>query len=449
MMRYYCLLCLFMFNFPGQCQVNHLYVSPGGNDTNAGTMKKPVKSLQKALLLAGNFAGKKADIQLLGGTYYLEETIKIVSTDRLPSDLRIKAYAGQRVIISAGRRLKPDWQFFKDGIYKAYIPADVLFERLYVNGRLQTLARYPNADTTAGVFNGTAEDATYYVRVLNWGNPYGGYVHALDENKRGSLHYKITGVDDTDNVELEGGLPYNKAVHWDKKNHFVENILGELDQPGEWYLDRTLGILYYFPSAGTDLSKAVVEVSHLKNSIELLGSIDKPLKNIQFRGLEFRHNERTFRDNRAGVRGSDWPVYRGGSLLLSGTENCTIEGCTFIGVGGNAIMLSGYNKLDTVRNCFIAHTGASAVSMIAEELTGHDKTFSRECAITGNTIRHVGEIEKRGSGIHLSGAQKITASGNSIYHVPGIAIRQEATSSGDSTRLINNRIAGEYREIKQ
>jgi hypothetical protein len=449
MMRYCCLICHFLLAFPAQSQVNHLYVSVRGNDTNAGTMKKPVKSLQKALSLARNFAGKKVDIQLLAGTYYLPETIKIVSTDRLPSDLEIKAYAGQKVIISAGRRLKPDWQFFKDGIYKAHIPADVLFERLYVNGRLQTLARYPNADSTAGVFNGTAEDATYYVRVLNWGNPYGGYVHALDENKRGSLHYKITGVDDTDNVELEGGLPHHKAVHWDKRYHFVENILGELDQPGEWYLDRTLSTLYYFPSAGTDLSKAVVEVSHLKNSIELLGSIEKPLKNIRFSGLEFRHNERTFQYNREGVRGSDWLVYRGGSLLLRGTENCILERCTFSSVGGNAIMLSGYNNKDTVRNCLIEHAGASAVSMIAEEKTGLEDGFTRQSAITGNTIHQVGEIEKRGSGIHLSGARKITAYGNNIYHVPGVAIRQEAASLGDSIRLVNNMITGEYREIKQ
>ena len=40
---------------------------------------------------------------------------------------------------------------------------------------------------------------------------------------------------------------------------YVENVLEELDAPGEWFLDPREGKLYYMPAAGVDLKTAVVE----------------------------------------------------------------------------------------------------------------------------------------------------------------------------------------------
>jgi hypothetical protein len=447
---YSLLICFLIFNLPASGQGHTFYVSIKGDDTNLGTISKPFKTLERALFVSHEFSGKAVSIQLMGGTYYLAKTIVLNSSEKLPSRLEIKAYDDQKVIISAGRKLNPDWQLFKNGIYKTQLPADVSFERLYVNGMLQNMVRYPNADTTARIFDGTAGDATYYVRVLTWGNPFGGYVHALDESGEGSLHYKITGVDDTDNVELEGGRQSTKPIHWNKKHHFVENVFGELDAPGEWYLDKTLHILYYYPPKETDLYQAEIEVSNLKNSIELLGSQVYPIGNISVKNLHFRHNERTFLDTNEPVAGSDWAIYRGGALLLSGTENCRIENCTFTGLGGNAIMLSGYNTNDTIRNCQADYIGASAVCLISSQKKGlHDteNTYSRQCAILDNIFHHVGQIEKRGTGIYLSGARDTVVQGNKIYHVPGSAIRIE-NNALHNNQISKNSISDEFREIK-
>jgi len=441
---YSLLICFLIANMPASGQGHIFYVSVKGEDANAGTIRKPFKTLEKAVSASHEFSGKAVSIQLMGGTYYLSNSLTLRSSEKLPSSLEIKAYNDDKVLISAGRKLNPDWQLFKNGIYKTQLPSDVSFERLYVNGILQTLARYPDQDTTARIFNGTAEDATYYVRVLTWGNPVGGYVHALDESGQGSLHYKITGVDDTDNVELEGGWQNTKPVHWNKKYHFVENVLGELDAPGEWYLDKTLHILYYYPPTKTDLYKAEIEVSNLKNSIDLLGNQESPVKNISFKNLDFKHNERTFLNTKDSVAGGDWAIYRGGALLLSGTENCEIENCTFTDLGGNAIMLSGYNKNDTIRNCQTDHIGASAVSLISTS----ENTYSQQCAILNNTFHHVGEIEKRGTGVYLSGATETIVQGNRIYHVPGTAIRIEDHTAGNN-QILKNTISEEFREIKK
>lgn len=446
MLRFCLLLYLFVLTLPANCQVNKIYVSVNGKDNNAGTFEKPFKTLNKALAVSEGFSGRKVSIQLRSGTYYLPETVVIKSTAKLPETLEIIAFDKEKVIISAGRKLKLDWQLFKNGIYRTVVPSDVSFERLYVNGISQSMARYPNADTTAGIFNGTAEDATYYVRVLSWGNPYGGYVHALDEDRKGSLHYRITGVDDTDNVELDGGWQFGKPVHPDKSLRFVENIFAELDAPGEWFFDRTLHFLYFYPNKKTDLLKAVIEVSNFKSSIELQGSAQNPVRNVIFKNLHFRHNERSFMESKESVLGSDWNVYNGGALLLNGTENCRIEICSFSDLGGNAIMFSGYNKNDTISDCMIDHVGASAVSLLGNHKSEND--ISSQISINNNTFHHVGEIEKQGSGIHLSKAKEIVIENNKMYHIPGSATKLDNTAK-EEVRFFNNTIFDEFREIKR
>ena len=41
---------------------------------------------------------------------------------------------------------------------------------------------------------------------------------------------------------------------------YAENVLAELDVPGEWYLDRDTAILYFWPTAPLSSGKVVVSV---------------------------------------------------------------------------------------------------------------------------------------------------------------------------------------------
>lgn len=441
------LISIFLvLTLPAIAQVNNIFVSPKGDDKNTGILARPVQTLERALSLSEMFAGKQVSIQLMGGTYYLEKTVKIQPSVKFPSKLEIKAFENQKVILSAGRVLKPDWRHFHSGIYSASLPPGISFERLFVNGALQTMARYPNMDSTAKVFKGTAEDATYYVRVLTWGNPSGGYVHGLDEGRKGSLHYRITGVDDTDNVELDGGWQYKYPGHMDKRYHFVENVLGELDTPGEWYLDKSINMLYYYPTTGLDLTKAVIEVSNLKKSMELTGTAANPLRNVTLKNLWFCHNERTFMHSRDTLTGSDWAVYRGGAVVLEGTENCKIEDCNFTVLGGNAIVFNGYNRNDQVTGTLVSHVGANAVSFFSGDVDPNVSGKSSDCLIENNLFQYVGQLEKQGTGIHLNGASGIEIRQNTVYHAPGTGIKIE-NMDVKTLKLDLNQMFGEYQEI--
>jgi hypothetical protein len=439
-----------------------LYVSVNGNDNNPGDKARPFKTIERALAFVrgrtgsgreatgteanvgsgGVAAGRRVRIRLRGGTYYLSKAIEI---EGLPATgIEIGPYADEKVIISAGQRLSLQWTPYRDGIYQAKVPVDVSFERLYVNGQLQVLARYPNYDPSARVFHGTAADAIAPERVRRWKNPVGGYVHALHAGEWGGFHYRIKGVDENGGLQLEGGWQNNRPAAMHEEFRFVENIFEELDAPGEWWLDKTAQILYYYPPAGVSLSNAVIEASHLRNSIELHGTAERPVRHVVLKGLHFEHNERSFMETKEPLLRSDWTIYRGGALLLEGTEDCRIEDCTFTGLGGNAIMVSRYNQRDTIRGCLVADIGANAVCFVGDPGAVRSPAFRYEqtipysqldtvpgpltnaypqgCVVTDNLFHHLGEIEKQATGVEIEMASSITVTHNSIYNTPRAGI---------------------------
>ncbi|HRP32498.1 MAG TPA: right-handed parallel beta-helix repeat-containing protein [Agriterribacter sp.] len=421
---------------PVSAQVE-LYVAQNGNDKNTGSSSKPFKTVNRAVEAAASRKDKAVTIHLREGIYYLEKTIAINAATFQPASLQIAAYNNEKVTISAGKRLQLQWKPWKDGIYMARVPAGISFERMYINDALQPLARYPNYDSTARVFHGTAADAIAPERVKKWKNPTGGYVHALHAHEWGGFHYRITGTDGKGNLKLEGGWQNNRPNKMHEKYRFVENIFEELDAPGEWWLDREKNILYYYPSKGIDITKAIVVVAQLKNSIELKGKEEKPLKNIRISGLRFAHNERSFMDTKEPLLRSDWTIYRGGVILMDGTERCKINDCVFEGIGGNAIMVSNYNKYDTISGCHIYNTGANAVCFVGDTKSVRSPSFGYEnfvpydqldktpgpltnnypqnCIVTDNLFHDLGDIEKQATGVQIQVASEITVRYNSIY----------------------------------
>ncbi|MFT3949834.1 MAG: PDZ domain-containing protein [Agriterribacter sp.] len=413
------------------------FVSPNGSDRNSGSASKPFKTLHHALEAASQIKSKAVTIALRKGIYYTGETITINATLFQPAALQITAYNNEAVTISAGKRLQLQWKPWKNGIYMSNVPAGISFERMYVNNILQPLARYPNYDTAARIFHGTAANAIAPKRVKKWKNPAGGYVHALHAYEWGGFHYRITGADSEGNLQMEGGWQNNRPNKMHDKYRFVENIFEELDSPGEWWLDKSKNILYYYPAQGIDITKATIEVAQLKNTIELKGTEAFPLKHIQITGIRFAHNERSFMDTKEPLLRSDWTIYRGGTILLDGTESCKIADCVFEGIGGNAVMVSHYNKYDTITGCHIYNTGANAVCFIGDTKAvrspsfGYenfvpynqlDKTpgplthnFPQNCIVSDNLLHDLGDIEKQATGVQIQVASEITVSHNSIY----------------------------------
>lgn len=431
-----------------------IYVHPSGTPDAPGTVDAPLASLpmaiEKVLQLRKTYNGLLA-IHLAGGTYRLEEPIKI--TPEL-GRLVLQGAGAAQVQVKGSQLLECTWQRYQDKIWMTKLNhAPAYFDQLYVNGLSQTMARYPNYDPAGGDWQGHAADAVALSRTQRWKNPVGGFVHTMHAGRWGDFHYLITGRDAQGELILQGGHQNNRPAPWHAESRMVENIFEELDTMGEWYYDDNDKTLYYWPPDTLDLSHATIEVSHLKHLIEMQGSVQQPVHGVTIEGIHFQHTQRTFMEPYHRLLRSDWGIYRGGALRLEGTSGCTIRECMFSDLGGNAIFINGHNRQVKVIGNHLYECGSSGICVVGDSTAVRSPSFRYEefvdaqqldstpgpanelypadCRLENNLIHRIGRIEKQVAGVQLSMAMNIQVIHNSIYDVPRAGINiSEGTWGG-------------------
>jgi hypothetical protein len=438
---------------PGAARVGNadscIFVSPNGDDGYPGTALEPLRTFHAAQLAALEVKKQRSgelSVYFRAGTYYLPETVVFTPADSGAQEAPVvyTSYPGEHVVLSGGSRIEPHWTPYRDSILQTPVPPDTQTDQLFVNGKRQVLARYPSYEPNAKYLNGWAEDAIRPERVKRWADPRGGYIHALHEYLWGSLHYEITGTDADGHLTYKGGWQTNRPAPMHKQYLYVENIFEELDAPGEWFLDRTKNILYYYPPKGLDLKNAVVEVVRLKHLVEMRGTAECPVKWINLRNFTFRHTLRTFMETRESLLRSDWRIYRGGALFLAGTEDCHLEECMFDQLGGNCIFVSNYNRRFHAVRCHLAEACANGIAFVGDtdavrsplfsyddrhtidelDLTPGPKSdnYPKECTVEDCLIYRTGRVEKQTAPIEINMAHRITVRHVSAYDVPRAGI---------------------------
>ncbi|WP_139955768.1 PDZ domain-containing protein [Flavicella sediminum] len=422
-----------------------LYVSAISSSKSIGTDEHPfstiVAAVKKATALKLKNENTKVTIQLLPGDYHLEKPILI---SPLLNGLTLKGTNAAEVRIKGSVVLNPNWKKYNKSIYVTTLAEHVDFDQLIINKQPQILARYPNYDEAAQYWQGAAADAISKERLATWKNPKGAYFHALHGGKWGGFHYEITGVNTQGEAILEGGQQNNRGSKPHKEYRMVENVFEELDSPGEWYLDKETQQLYYWPSEDVNIKTAKVEVAVLKDLIQVVGTLENPVKDITISDITFTHTKRTFMEKYEPLLRSDWSIYRGSVVFFEGTENCVVKDNKFVYLGGNVLMASKYNKGLRVLGNHIHENGASAVSFVGDASAVRSPSFNygkfvalsemdtlqgpqnelypRACLVKNNLIHRIGRTEKQTAGVQISMAMDITVSHNSIYDVPRAGI---------------------------
>ncbi len=433
----------------------NLYVSQKGNNAGSGARNRPFATIQKAIEAARKTRGPVL-IKLFGGTYNIVRPVVFTSADSRKANepLTITSVENQKVIISGGAPLKNlNWKEYKNGIWQTTIHQDLIFDELFVNGQLQRMARYPNYDSNAHYYGGTADDVLSPERIAHWKSPAGGYVHALHPAEWGDVHYVIKGKKANGELILEGGWQNNRPMGMNKKYRFVENIFEELDTVNEWYYNKETKTLYYYPPKNIDLATAKFETPQIVDLFEFNGAEKTPVSNINIDGLTLTQTLRTFMQNKEPLLRSDWTIYRGGAVLFDGVVNCSIKNCTLTKLGGDAVFFNKFNRNCDVSACLFSEIGASAVCFVGDPnavrspsfqysefvpLTQIDRTpgpktnnYPAICLVFDNLMFDLGLIEKQSAGVELSMCQSITVSHNSIYDVPRAGINvSEGTWGG-------------------
>lgn len=305
---------------------------------------------------------------------------------------------------------------------------------LFFNGEAMRLARWPNDvyAKIAGVKDAGTNPRSYqpdippsspeYVPPEERDDPWRGFVIQYEEDrpKRWSQAEDIwlfgywywdwadgivqVAKIDTVKKEITSVQPSWYSVRKDQR-FYAFNLLEEIDSPGEWYLDRKSGILYFYPPAS--LENATIQLSILEDPLVVMNST----QNIRIEKLIFE-------------------VSRGHGIHMIGGKNNLIAGCTLRRLGQKAVVIGNEEFVDIddpidggkhngVLSCDIYDTGKGGVVINGGE---------RRTLETGgnyaenNHIHHYSRIRKTYSeAVQLYGVGN-RAAHNLIHDAPHAAI---------------------------
>jgi len=133
----------------------------------------------------------------------------------------------------------------------------------------------------------------------------------------GGWQYQVSDVDAATSTVKFGYGGYQEARGSGiGSNHFyIENLLEELDAPGEWYFNHSSSTLYYYPNTTASERRALPVLDQL---IAVQGLPGAPVVGVSFVGLEFTETRATFMQQYEGALWKCKEYVRG--LLRDGYE---------------------------------------------------------------------------------------------------------------------------------
>ena len=176
------------------------------------------------------------------------------------------------------------------------------------------------------------------------------------------------------------------------RRFFAENLLEELDAPGEWYLDRATRRLYFYPPV--PLSHAEVVLATLTQPLVKLTGV----RNVRFTGLRFEYGH------------SD-------GVVMNDVENVELAGCVVANCAGEGILIQGNGN--AVRSSELFNLGKGGISVEG----GNRRTLApgKNLAVN-NHIHHYGLFKRTyAAGIHVAGCGQVVRN-NCIHDAPHNAI---------------------------
>lgn len=149
-------------------------------------------------------------------------------------------------------------------------------------------------------------------------------------------------------------------------NFYIENVMEELDAPGEWYFNTSTFMLYawYNATAGvappSDGSIVAINDGDV-GLINVSATQAAPLTGLTLQSVGFRDTANVFFAPHTIPSGGDWATARLAAVQLEGTEGAIVDSCVFERLDGTALLLSGYNRNAQVSRNEFVWIGDSAI----------------------------------------------------------------------------------------
>jgi parallel beta-helix repeat protein len=208
-------------------------------------------------------------------------------------------------------------------------------------------------------------------------------------------------IDEATRTVTVGGKE-TAAILFIGDRYFVENVPEELDSPGEWYLDRQSGTLYFWPTRPLT-AKSEVVAPVLGRVVDFQGDAEKgPVSYITLSGLTIRHNDYGPEDNCVG-----FSMGYNGTVYMNRAENCRLEDCTFRNIGKHAVLINGGSG-NSIVGCEIAYGAEGGIAMYE----------TARNTVSDCHIHHCGLIYKHIAGVVMEqNATECVVVHNLIHHM--------------------------------
>ncbi|HOJ40602.1 MAG TPA: right-handed parallel beta-helix repeat-containing protein, partial [bacterium] len=179
------------------------------------------------------------------------------------------------------------------------------------------------------------------------------------------IHTRVERVDEQEKVvylDRSTGMRLTKDHSTEGAPYIIENVFEALNKPGQWYLDRSQGCLYYLPLPGEKLNECQVVAPYLDTLVRFDGQVEAEglkVENVIFRNLNFAHNEWPVPEDFAGSAQASMGVPA--AIRLQAVRNCLFQNCQFSHLGTYGVGLEkDCHDIRLVR-CRLSDLGAGGV----------------------------------------------------------------------------------------
>jgi len=430
------------------------YVSTTGSDISGdGSLGNPWQTITKARSVLENLSvNTNIFVNLRGGRYFITNTISFTTADSGVNGYYItyQSYPGETAIIDGGQQVTGWTQVPGQPYWVASVPTNAgfanYFRQLYVNGLRAVRAHSDWINGAAYIWTNGAS-FNYSTASTGLTNVYGiafatssglkNYSNVNDLRLFDVWHYKefeipvisITTNSGKINLQLQqpycqysyntsygGGTFFQATGAW-----MIVNAFEELNEPGEWYLNRATQQVFYYPSSFENMSNAVVFAPVVEDLLNLNGdSAASKLQNLRFQNLTFEHGNWFFPgsyfigategesllqaaqpSDGVGVLGYNYNVpgairltntvgiqFIGNTIRHQGT--CGINAC----VGARNTLIQG--------NLFQDLTGAAVINYVSGYI-GHRGEVCSNTVVADNVVRDTGADFMQSTLVNIAG----------------------------------------------
>ena len=391
-----------------------IYVSPDGNDDASGTFASPLRTLSAARdavrELNKNMSGD-ITVYLRGGDYRITEPVVFDTRDSGTNGHTItyKAYGDEVPVINGSEKVT-GWTKYNDKLYSAPLDRNYKLRNLYVNDkranmgsvRVQSKGGYGKYNIKQGQadwawVSGTKDDGSSY-------NPND--IPRIPSNFDDLEVINGTTWNEnivcTRDVKVENGSlvllyqqPYGAIAQtpgWGAGfstggTHTIYNSFSFVNDPGEFYFDKTDKVLYYYPRQGEDMSSADVEAPIAEQLIIIQGkSTSDRVENLSFSGITFANTDYQL-TNVAGSHGKT-TCQAAQTYTAFADSNWHNSKYELVDTLPGAVNVRNSDNITFTGNV-VKHTGADGISMTNDVIHSNiSGNFITDITSSGITIGH-------------------------------------------------------------